>query len=264
MVSAEEEQELLELILKYPYADRDRAKYAALLERRGDPRGELITIQLQLAEARSRQMLPPPGLREREKELLARYGNEWSREVAPLVDGLEFFRGFVDHVTLDARGFLERAEAIYRVAPVIYLTLTGVRDVYRELFASPRLARIRALELEQNGLGDDALEALAASPHLGKLAWLDLSRNDITARGVEALAASKHLPALAYVKLSGNPSGDPADTPVAIDVDRPNLEVLEWGSSPLAVDLEQKYGTIRWLHWRPTSDFFRFPNMDGV
>jgi uncharacterized protein (TIGR02996 family) len=258
------EDDLLREILAYPAADEDRKLYGELLERRGDPRGELIRIQLELHRGFMTEKLPPgyAALVKREAELLRLHGDDWSRDVRPLVDRVELERGFVDHVTLSVDAFLERAAEIYRVAPVIHLTLTdaGAPGRCEALFASPHLARIRALNLEDNGIGDAGVAALAASPHLGKLRWLDLSRNGITRVGIEALVASPDLERLGYVKLSGNAVPDPTDTPAAVD----GMEILEWESSPLASELEARHGPRRWLHRRVSHDLFRMARMGAI
>jgi uncharacterized protein (TIGR02996 family) len=257
----ETEEELLANILRWPYGDESRKKLADLLSQRGDPRGEFIKVQMKLEEGYFRQRFPPDfgALVNRERELLDKYGEEWSRDVRPLVDKVAFERGFVDHVTLSALAFLDRAEAIYRVAPVIHLTLTGAKGHCRELFASPHLGRIRALNLYDNGIGDDGVAALAASPHLGNLRWLNLQLNKITAVGAEALVASPNLANLAYVDFHGN-EADPTDSPGAMD----GMEILEWFDSPLGYELEKKYGARKWLHYRVNDDYFRFPRMSAV
>jgi hypothetical protein len=262
MIAAmETEEELYANILRWPYGDESRKKLAELLSQRGDPRGEFIKVQFELHEGYVRERLPPDfgTLIKREKELLDRHGSDWSREVRPMVDKLYFDRGFVDEVALAARVFLERAESIYRVAPVIHLDLTGVKEVCRELFGSPHLERIRALNLEDNDLGDSGVAELARSEHLGNLRWLSLARNKITAAGAEALVASEKLPKLAYVNFSGN-EADPTDSPGAMD----GMEILEWWDSPLGYELEKKYGARKWMHYRVRDDFFRFPRMGAV
>jgi|KBSSwiStaDraftv2_1062776.scaffolds.fasta_scaffold393113_2 uncharacterized protein (TIGR02996 family) len=254
------EEELLAKILASPYGDESRKQVAALLEARGDPRGEFIRVQMKLLDGYVRERLPDDfgALVDRETKLLAEHGDEWSREVKPLVDRLHFDRGFVDEVSLSADAFLDRAEAIYRVAPVIHLNLTGVKGRAKELFASPHLGRIRALNLAENDLGDEGVAELAGSPHLGKLRWLSLRRNGITGVGAEALVASPNLPDLKYVDFSGN-DGDPTDSPGAMD----GMEILEWHEGPGSL-LEKKYGPRPWLHYRVSNDLFRFPRMGAV
>jgi len=45
------------------------------------------------------------------------------------------------------------------------------------------------------------VRVLAASPRLARLRWLDLAGTGVTEAGIEALAASERLPALRYVEV---------------------------------------------------------------
>ncbi len=73
-----------------PDADSPRAVLADLLLSAGDPRGELISLQLRTGKA-TREVT------KRCRELVAAHGQEWTGSLAPAVrkEGLEFHRGFV-------------------------------------------------------------------------------------------------------------------------------------------------------------------------
>jgi uncharacterized protein (TIGR02996 family) len=259
------ESELLREILANPAENEPRRRYGELLEERGDPRGELIRIQIQLHWARVRQEYydQPGELFARERALLAKHGAEWSREVRPLVDDLRFERGFVDYVKISAAAFLERAEAIYAVAPAILLYVRPLGKLAEPFFASPHLSRTRALALGAAGLDDAGMRALAASPNLGNLRWLDVSGNHVTEVGMEALFATTNLPDLRYVSARDNDFNDGeeiSDTPISVDGDF----IFDWGGSKLGFDLEKKYGEKRWLHYRGIDDRYRVPWMSQV
>jgi uncharacterized protein (TIGR02996 family) len=79
---------LLQAIHDAPDDDAPRAVYADALLERGDPRGELIAIQLQRDAA--------PELRRREHELLAAHAVQWLGGLAPVISpGFRFERGFL-------------------------------------------------------------------------------------------------------------------------------------------------------------------------
>jgi uncharacterized protein (TIGR02996 family) len=87
---------LLEAIYAAPDDDAPRLVYADALIERGDPRGELISLQLRGALDRDGQ--------KREKELLATYGKQWLGELAPIVmSGFTFERGFLASCRIDNR-----------------------------------------------------------------------------------------------------------------------------------------------------------------
>jgi uncharacterized protein (TIGR02996 family) len=75
----------------------------------------------------------------------------------------------------------------------------------RALAASSGLARLTALNLNDNGVGTAGVRALAASPHLTRLTTLALSSGDVDDGAVEALAASPNFSQLTSLNLSGNP-----------------------------------------------------------
>jgi uncharacterized protein (TIGR02996 family) len=261
------EDDLLREILAHPAADEPRKKYGELLEQRGDPRGEFIRIQYRFFLAwLAKDFYDLPNVWElsaREETLLKQHGAEWSRDVRPLVEDVVFERGFVDCVTISAGDFLERAEALYAVAPVIQLYIRQIDSYAERLFSSPHMGRIQALALGGAGMTDSDMKALAASPHLRQLRWLDLTANNITEVGMEALFASPNIPNLLYLKANSNDCNDRediSDTPMMTD----GGIIYEWGGSKLGFDLEKKYGEKAWLHYRTRDERYRFPGMSAV
>lgn len=235
-----------------PHDEQARSAYARAIAATDPARAELIEVQLQLTRCRKARIRPDDWgkLVHREHALLTAHRARWAAGIRELVDGTLFLRGFVDKVTLPARRFLANAAELYRRAPILHLDLTEVQEVAAELFASPHLARIESLGLSRSGLGDAEASLLAGSPHLGNLTWLDLHMNEIGRSGLEALAASTLLPKLRYVDFADNAIADP--TPRFAD---------EYDSdSPVARELQQKYGPRPWLsaeghgEWPPPRD----------
>jgi uncharacterized protein (TIGR02996 family) len=243
------EAELLGEILARPDDDAPRFELASLLEKRGDPRGGFIKLQLEVHAYR----LEHRGAGDRiwtVKKLIAKHGANWAGEVAKLVTKYEFRRGFVDHVTLDARAFLDRAEMLFSLAPILHIALRDVPADASVLFASPHLARMRSLRLASNRLGDAGCRALAASPYLGNVRWLDLSRNAIGADGLEALCATAGLPSLRFLWFEGNHVDDPTPRPPDFDG---NTQVTDVHITQQARDLAARYGPRPWLTDPPDS-----------
>ncbi|MBV8760675.1 MAG: hypothetical protein JO257_25505 [Deltaproteobacteria bacterium] len=118
----------------------------------------------------------------------------------------------------------------------------GAKGRIAEIVRSSALAKLEALDLDDQGVTDDDLIALAASPHVRHLRQLDLRYNPISARGIEALAASPHLKALEMVNLDGNPA-DPVDRLEYYDETNTHRVPTAAGKA-----LEAKYGPLRWLH----------------
>jgi uncharacterized protein (TIGR02996 family) len=239
------EPELLRAVLDDPDADAPRIAYAAHCDAEGDPRGQFVRIQLEIARLRRRDPSDPfARIRSYDAdELLAAHDARWAAPVARWTSGHVFVRGFVEKITLPVRTFLEHAPELFAVAPIRHLDLTGTRAVAEELFASPHLARIRSLNLDRFGLTDEDVANLAASPHLGELQWLQLMRNDVGMDGARAMAASKGLPKLRYVGFFGNRI-DPTEELVT-----DQGVILDRGLPADGVALEKAAGaTIPWLY----------------
>jgi uncharacterized protein (TIGR02996 family) len=257
-----EDEALLEEIFARPWDDGPRLSYAGVLTGRGDPRGELIRVQIEIFVDEAGHRLGPrygENLKRRD-ELLAAHGREWAAPLSPLVDRWSFQRGFPDLVKLGARAFLERAQAIFDAAPVLHLDVTGLDAGCGDFFASPHLRRLRSLLLYESRIGDQGVERLAASPHLVGLRYLDLMLNQVTRRGLEALCASPNLPSLRYVKLTSNPVDDPHDRPVSVD----NGRILDWEALPIQAELEARHGRKPWLHYRTTYERFYPPEPEWL
>src|SRR5262245_56576550 len=100
----------LSAILDDPESDAPRLVYADWLDERGESdRAEFVRVQCALAkidEADDRW----PELRLRERQLLGRRAREWSRPLRTFSNTFTFRRGFADRATLNANGFLNRAD----------------------------------------------------------------------------------------------------------------------------------------------------------
>lgn len=233
---------LFEAVLKNPDADAPRLAYAAACEAQGDSeRAEFIRLQIDAAAAkRAGRVAEALQNVDRLMDLRDRFGDLWAGPIRDRVKYVQFFRGFVEKVGIDAKQFLDHADELYAMAPIRRLTLSGVSHVLEALVSSPSLSRIVWLNLEDQKIGDRGIELIAASPHVRRLAHLGLSSTGITTAGVEALAASPNLPSLRDV--IGLPKAfcedESWDQGKTIGVTPP----------PGASSIEQKYGYKRWLH----------------
>ncbi len=139
--------DFLASILADPDDDTPRLQYADWLMERGDPRGEFIRVQCEIARIEGSESIRDaaevvfPGdrlqnLHAREHELLA-LRDEWILPTPfttqaewdlfdALVDGCGFRRGFAESVTCTARDWIEHAAAIRAQHPVRDVTLSEV------------------------------------------------------------------------------------------------------------------------------------------
>lgn len=240
------EDQLLAAVLDDPESDAPRLAYAADADRRGDPRGELIRLQIERRDA-AKEGRRTAETWNRIKTLLALHEQEWVAPVVGLVKEARIIRGFVEHVRLDAAVFLACADEMFARAPIRHLTLEGCPAVATQLAASNHLLRLVTLDLANNHIGDNALIALLRSPYLWRVRALHLGWNEITRVGVEALAASDALPALEYISLTANRVDDPVEE---YSEDGSTHKIIKTSVSlpPLGRELSARYGYKKWLH----------------
>jgi uncharacterized protein (TIGR02996 family) len=194
-------------ILEDPDDDTPRLVYADWLEERGNPRGEFIRIQCQLANLPENDRKRNP-LEERSVQLLQQHRSDWLGRLRSLAFVWGFRRGFPEEATIAARSFLQDASTIFKLAPLRLLRLVGTAAVLSRIVACRNLRRLAALHFTDNGLGDAGIAVLADSPHLQRLATLRLRNNHIHDAGAESIAASTHLSGLTTLDLSGNQISD--------------------------------------------------------
>jgi uncharacterized protein (TIGR02996 family) len=199
----------LDAIRENPDDDAHRLVYADWLEERGDPRGEFIRVQCELAR------LPKSNRRRakleaREEELLKKRRAEWTRPLRAIVGDLGFERGLVTWATAKARKFLDHADALFCLAPIQHLRLNDSKAHIKELAVCSALKHLRTLSLESNAIGGTRAAILLASRHLANVTALILNHNHIGVAGARALAVSPHLGRLTRLAAVGNNLNDTA------------------------------------------------------
>lgn len=174
-------------VLAAPDDDAPRLVFADWLLERGDPRGELITTQIALANR--------PGDAElvvRERELMKAHRELW---LAPLKTmHAQFRRGFVEEISIGGAD-LDRLAAAIEDACVRDLE---VRSVHRDLgLVAKQLARmaLRRFHLHFGVLTPEALAPLLAAPELAGLETLALQVIKLEPAALDALIETD-LPAL--------------------------------------------------------------------
>jgi uncharacterized protein (TIGR02996 family) len=213
---------LMEAILHRPDDEGPRLVLADWLDERNDPRGEFIRVQCALA-ALERGDPRRAVLQERERELLDRHREEWLAPMKRYASGFVFRRGFVEEITVEARRFLEQAEALYALTPIRHVKLLDIAGYLHTLANSPLLSKLRALTVYASHIGDSVARILAGSPYLGELRELYLGRNRIGDAGAEALAVSDALTHLTTLDLSSNSIGETGAQALALSGTLTNL-----------------------------------------
>lgn len=74
----------------------------------------------------------------------------------------------------------------------------------RLLWASPKMAEVNWLDLDDNSLGDEGVKELAECEFLANVQYLNLNKNGVGDAGVKLLAQSKYLGKLKRLHLKNN------------------------------------------------------------
>ena len=240
--------------------DAARLVYADWLLEQGDPRGELIRLQCELAGCALRDPRRP-AIRGRERELLATVKPAITAEVAGQVERLVIRRGMIEAVTLRAPQLARHGEALLAAHPIreLRVLVDGARQ-YPGLVRHDLLARVPAVELSGRVKPSGALrtgdprvfagtrlfaatERLAFTDidvdgdpwaellprlHAPRLRALALESVALGEAGLDALASPHALPALERLRL-GNPAPQhhPLGRKLLELARRPGLRALE-------------------------------------
>ncbi len=210
-------QELLRIILTNRQEDMPRLVYADWLEDQfrgnNDPaleaRAEFIRLQIALGLG-----TPLPDGRQsfrREQHLKQTYGPLWAGELVGLAADWNFRRGFVHHLQMDARQFLESHDYLETVHPIQHLHLTWGMETPREraedlgkISSKTLMLALTSLDLTGAGVGSDGVAQLAQQAPLENLQELVLPGNRIGPRGLRAILQSPWMPGLRKLDLADN------------------------------------------------------------
>jgi uncharacterized protein (TIGR02996 family) len=198
----------VEEIAAHPDDDAPRLVYADWLEERGDPQGQFIRVQCELARTAADS---PRGreLHDQQCELLAAHRDEWVQGVSPAIRWSTFRRGLLEEVILDGTALVEKGGHPLRRAPILELgTCLESPEQVAALAARPEFRQLRKLRLGGSPLGDEGIRRLVQSPHFPPVKVLWLTRCNIGPAGVQALGECPALAGLERLILTGNPLGD--------------------------------------------------------
>lgn len=228
---------------------------------------DLIHKGIELAHIYQQDPLPPEEtyslLRSQVSDFERKHDSSWEEPVLPWLRHLRRLRGVVDGGFVDAADFLRNGSLLFELRPIIYLGIRNIQDFRKgEVFRSPLLARLRALNLSELALDDSDMERLASSPYVHELRWISLAHNRITDEGLHILARSDCLPQLRWLDISWNPCENPSPKWLFWwDYDMPPLapEDYELYYPPVGQMLEERYGKRRWISEPPRAREWHSP-----
>lgn len=149
-----EREQILAEILANPSDMTPRMIFADWLEEQGDPLGEFIRIQLELAQA-SEDFARREELDERQDQLRRAHEAEWTAPLRGKVTGYTLGGGFVQSVEMTASLAEKYSSELPRLIPLRRLIVSRSSQVTYRLFALPVLSSIESLRMEQVSLHPD-------------------------------------------------------------------------------------------------------------
>ncbi len=239
---ASSDEALLASVLAQPDSAERRSVYADLLQERGDPRGELISVQ-QMLERLDEDDGRRTALKEREVLLRAPLEQAWRDRLQDHVIHLEYRGGFVERAVLNASALSDaNGVALLESEPVRELRLIDLSpdDVPRLLLA-PWLSRLTALELHhlnprdrRRSLNGDDVVRLLDTDKLRKLTRLDFTGHALDDTGLMMFAhnVTAAVPRLEQLVISRD-----ALTPVGVGV----LVEHHWFTRLTTLDLSRNH-----------------------
>ena len=238
-----EDEALRRAVVENPNDDVPRHAYAAWMLEQDDENaqwiGRFIEDQLKVADA----FRADP--RADVSAIYKAYGGDWkfrSKNAEHLYDldlllsegliGLpEFYRGFVERVTMRAHRFLEIADELLSLAPIRHLALIGIPAMVDALAASPHLVRMRSLVLshrEGDELTDEVLARLLASPYLGNVTHLRIGgKHHLTPHAYEMVVTAPTLPLLSNFEVYINGTSTIWAEPIKPNFDESKLTYFQ-------------------------------------
>ncbi len=201
-----------------PKDDNARLILADYLEESGDPRGEFIRIQIELAGLEPMDK-KRRALEVRESELLEDHGEHWLEQLRNLgAEGVSvrcFERGMVERIKISAENFLANGAELCRIAPAFHcLQLQKMTEHIPALIAYTMPQQITSLDISSQRLGttfegpsppggEIQFTLLCQSPWFGQLSELNLTSNRLSDIALSSFSFCD-LSKLNILQLSGN------------------------------------------------------------
>ena len=226
-------QALLEAVLAEPDSDGPRRVYADALIGAGDPRGDFIAVQCELAargNLTEREDPKSKPLWTRFRELHSKHSAKWTKPLRALGKPTkwQFHRGFVRALALDCWSeTLTPAglAAILATEPVLDLELGGSEATITALLDVAGIERLRRLGIYSQGAF--VAQAPAAAPRLTAVTELRLGIA-LDDAGLDALAGTTGLRSVRHLAIAMSTCSDAAFARLASSRLGRQLETFEW------------------------------------
>lgn len=217
-------QQFIDAILEDPHDLQARLVFADFLEESGDPRAELIRVQL---EQQGRLLHDPERKRLRAKELklLKQYGKFGS--LPDVAKELSACGGFPDAMEITVQRFLNHADEIFASAPIRQVVFRGQSKKIDLLAESPYLKNLASLTLKNHDSAPAKFQKLLTNPCLTNLDSLDISGDWITPEILQTVATHPNFVGLKSLEVALYSFGNESDENDLSFLTNPCFENLE-------------------------------------
>lgn len=183
--------DLMQAIVADPEDIGPRLVYADWLMEQGDPRGEFIVAQCRGEDASLGDEERAEWSR-RADALFAKHGRKWKEPFRRAgIRRLEFRRGFVSDLTLNAGRSIDFIEEILAECPLDRLKVRRLKGDVEKLARCPTLVSLRELNLAAADVSGKRAATLLGSPHIGNLEVLIASGSKFGRLGTTAITKVK-------------------------------------------------------------------------
>ncbi|MFT5527418.1 MAG: hypothetical protein ACI9HK_005400 [Pirellulaceae bacterium] len=198
------DQSFLREIIKDPDNDDPRLIYADYLEETGDPLGELIRIQCDLAKMTGDDRNYAV-LEKRQFALLKKHKSRWLGAIAEMTRIAKIYRGFVRDIVLGARQFIAHHRTLFQLAPIRNATVVKVSSKsFKEFAECESLARLDSLKLSDVPLETAEFRKLFESPYLTRLKRFSVGVYGTNVGIYHVIGKSRLAEEVCELELSGN------------------------------------------------------------
>jgi uncharacterized protein (TIGR02996 family) len=202
-----EQGRLLQDVLDHPDDDHARLVYADWLMERKDPRGEFISISIELETAKGDR---EKTIAARKEQLEQEHGDRWLQEIGWPEKSLgvpRFEKGFITKMGVLAQVLVPIMDSVFSREPVRKLEIRSVKpaSLLDEILANPKLQRVEEIDFwGSNSFSATQAKKIASSPNLSGLKRLSLFATALGPKGVQAFFDSVALPRLEHLHLGDN------------------------------------------------------------
>lgn len=242
---------LLDDVLANPDDDHPRRVYADLLSAHGDPRGDFIAVQCEIAARGGKTEREDPGTKplwQRFRELHSKHSAKWTKPLKALGKQTkwDFHRGFVralSPASWEETPTPETLAAILASEPVIDLELGEEPRLLAKLLDVAGIERVRRLGVHgwsPSSGGSYVGKVVGAATRVTGVRELRLGVK-LGDSGVRALIASPALRAVTHLAIGGPGTSAKVAEELAASALGQQLEILEWNREEITPALAQAF-----------------------